>query len=217
MQIPICISFITDLILLEFSKAFDKVSHEKLALKLHDYGIRGSALKWVKVFLDNHHQSGIVNGSSSKPIPVSSRVSQGSVLGPLLFLIYINDLPMNVESKVRLFADDTALYLTISTSSLLEILQKDLDNLECWSHKWDMDFNHSKCQVIHITRSKTPFPTQYTLYFFFTSQSGEWVSLFKNTRDFVMRAHCSDHVIGKFRYKHNGRVLKYLQTHKLYY
>ena len=71
---------------------------------------------------------------------------------------------MNVESKVRLFADDTALYLTISTSSLLEILQKDLENLECWSHKWDMDFNRSKCQVIHITRSKNPIPTQYTLH-----------------------------------------------------
>ena len=66
MQIRICISFITDLILLEFSKAFDKVSHEKLALKLHDYGIRGSALKWVKGFIDNRHQSVIVNGSSRR-------------------------------------------------------------------------------------------------------------------------------------------------------
>ena len=120
----------TDLILLDFSKAFDKVSHEKLALKLHDYGIRGPALKWVKEFLDNRHQSAIVNGSSSEPIPVSSGVPQGSMLGPLLFLIYIIDLPMNVKSKVRLFADDTALYLTISTSSQSEILQKDLDNLE---------------------------------------------------------------------------------------
>ena len=67
------------------------------------------------------------------------------MLGPLLYLIYINDLPMNVESKVRLFADDTALYLTISTSSQSEILQNDLDNLERWSHKWDMEFNPSKC------------------------------------------------------------------------
>ena len=71
---------------------------------------------------------------------------------------------MNVKSKVRLFADDIALYLTISTPSQSEILQKDLDNLERWSHKWDMEFNPSKCQVIHITRSKIPIPTQYTLH-----------------------------------------------------
>ena len=71
---------------------------------------------------------------------------------------------MNVKSKVRLFADDTALYLTISTSSQLEILQKDFDNLERWSHNWDMEFNPSNCQVIHITWSKTPIPTQYTLH-----------------------------------------------------
>ena len=64
----------------------------------------------------------------------------------------------------RLFADNTALYLTISTSSQSEILQKDLDNLERWSHKWDMQFNPSKCQVSHITRSKKPIPTQYTLH-----------------------------------------------------
>ena len=80
------------------------------------------------MFLDNRHQYVIVNGSSSEPIPVSSGVPQGSVLGPLLFLFYKNDLPMNVKSKVRLFADDTAIYLTISTSSQSEILGKDLDN-----------------------------------------------------------------------------------------
>ena len=101
--------------------------------------VRGPALKWVKEFLDNRHQSVIVNGSSSEPIPVSTVVPQGSMLGPLLFLIYINDLPMNVKSKVRLFADDAALYLTISTSSQSEILKKDLDNLERWGHKWDMN------------------------------------------------------------------------------
>jgi len=71
---------------------------------------------------------------------------------------------MNVISKVRLFADDTAFYLTTSTSSQSEILQKDLDNLERSSLKWDMEFNPSKCQVIHITRSKNPIPTQYTLH-----------------------------------------------------
>ena len=84
--------------------------------------------------------------------------------GPILFIIYINDLPINANSKVRLFADDATLYLTISTSAQSEILQKDLDNLGHWSHKGDMEFNPSKCQVIHITRSKNPIPTQYTLY-----------------------------------------------------
>ena len=100
----------------------------------------------------------MINGSSSEPIPVSSGVPQGSVLGPLLFIIYRNDLPMNVTSKVRLFADDTALYITTSTSSQSEILQKDIDNLERWSHKWDMEFNPSKYQVIHIRSKKTQFP-----------------------------------------------------------
>ena len=104
--------------MLDFSKAFDKVIQEKLALKLHDYGIRGPALKWVKEFFDNRHQSVIVNGSSSEPIPVSSGVPQGSVLGPLLFLIYINDLSMKVKSKVRLFADDTAPNQRFSRKSL---------------------------------------------------------------------------------------------------
>jgi len=89
----------TDLILLYFSNTFDKVSHEKLALKLHGYGIRGPTLKWVQGFLDNHHPSVIANGSSSEPTAVSSGVPQGSVLGLLLFLIYINDLPMNVNPK----------------------------------------------------------------------------------------------------------------------
>ena len=125
--------------MLDFSNAFDKVNHEKLALKLHEYGIRGPDLKWVKGFLDNRHQSVIVNGSLSEPTPVSSGVPQGSVLGPLLFLIYINYLTMNVNSKLRLFADDAALYLTISTSSQSEILKKDLDNLERWGYKCDMN------------------------------------------------------------------------------
>ena len=104
----------------------------------------------------------MINGSSSEPIPVSSGVPQGSVLGPLLFIIYRNDLPMNVTSKVRLFADDTALYITTSTSSQSEILQKDIDNLERWSHKWDMEFNPSKCQVIHIRSKKNNSHTVYS-------------------------------------------------------
>ena len=102
----------TDLILLDFSKAFDKVAHEKLLLKLHHYGIRRDTLKWIKDFLDNQKQAVVIIGINSGKIPVSSGVPHGSVLGPIaiLFLAYINDLPEQVKSRVRLFADDTALY-----------------------------------------------------------------------------------------------------------
>ena len=144
----------TDLILLDFSKAFDKVAHEKLLLKLHFYGIRGNTLNWIKDFLDNRSQSVLLNGSNSDSIPVSSGVPQGSVLGPILFLAYINDLPDQVKSRVRLFADDTAMYLALDKQGDSEILQKDLESLEKWEKLWDMSFNPSKCQVIHVTDPK---------------------------------------------------------------
>ena len=153
-----------DLILLDFSKAFDKVAHEKLLLKLHFYGIRGKTLQWIKSFLDNRNQKVVINGVNSDQIPVSSGVPQGSVLGPILFLSYINDLPEQVKSPVRLFADDTGIYSTISKPSDPQLLQNDLKQLEIWEQKWDMEFNPSKCQVIHITRSRNPIKTKYFLH-----------------------------------------------------
>lgn len=154
----------TDLILLDFSKAFDKVAHEKLLSKLHYCGIRGGTLRWIKSFLDDRTQNVLLNGVKSDDIPVSSGVPQGSVLGPILFLVYINDLPEQVKSNVRLFADDTALYLTFSKSASPAILQQDLQYLETWEKAWDMEFNPSKCQVIHITRSRRPAQNQYYLH-----------------------------------------------------
>lgn len=153
-----------DLILLDFSKAFDKVNHEKVLQKIHLYGIRGQTLKWIKSFLDNRTQSVVLNGHSSEPIPVSSGVPQGSVLGPLLFLAYINDLPDNLNSKVRLFADDTAIYMSFSSPQQSMALQKDLKTLEIWEKDWDMEFNPLKCQVVHVTKRKHPIPTQYYLH-----------------------------------------------------
>ena len=123
-----------------------------------------STLNWIKDFLDNRNQSVLLNGSNSDSIPVSSGVPQGSVLGPMLFLAYINDLPDQVRSRVRLFADDTAMYLALDRQDKSEILQKDLESLEKWEKLLDMSFNPSKCQVIHVTRRKAPFQTKYNLH-----------------------------------------------------
>ena len=114
----------TDLNLLDFSKAFDKVSHSKLIWKLHNYGIRSNVLNWIGAFLGDQSQRVVVVGEGSD---CPSGVPQGSVLGPILFLIYINDLPENIVSQVRLFADDTALYLTMEGADDSSVLQQDLD------------------------------------------------------------------------------------------
>ena len=149
----------TDIILLDFSKAFDKVSHKKLIYKLHGYGIRGKTLRWIKSFLNGRSQSVVLEGDCSEEVPVTSGVPQGSVLGPILFLEYINDLPEKVKSQVRLFADDTAAYLAINSLADSRHLQDDLDILQVCEVNWNMEFNPGKCQVIRVTRSRLPLPT----------------------------------------------------------
>ena len=154
----------TDLILLDFSKAFDKVAHEELISKFHFYGVRGKTLSWVKDVLDSHSQAVVLNGVKSDKIAVSSGVHQGLVLGPILFLAYINDLPDQVKSRVRRFADDTAIYLAVSSEGESITLQNDLYTLEIWEKRWNMSFNPSKCRVVHITRAKCPIQTRYILH-----------------------------------------------------
>ena len=131
----------TDIILLDFSKAFDKVNYSKLLWELHQYGIRGQVLNWVRAFFGSRSQRVVIDGEESESVPVTSGVPQGSVLGPILFLIYINDLPDEVCSQVRLFADDTALYLTIESEDDGSALQNDLAILSKWETRWDMEFN----------------------------------------------------------------------------
>ena len=118
-----------DLIILDLSKAFDRVPHERLLKKLDHYGIRDSTHGWIKAFLSNRTQQVIVEGATSDTVPVISGVPQGTVIGPLLFLIFINDLPNCVQSRIRLFADDCILYRKIRSIKDTIILQDDLNKL----------------------------------------------------------------------------------------
>ena len=125
----------TDMVVLDFSKAFDCVPHQRLMRKLHHYGIRGSTHHWIASFLTGWIQKVVVEGSSSDSAPVVSRVPQGSVLGPRLFLLFINDLPDNITSNTRLFADDCIVYQQINSPEDCRVLQDDIDSLARWESK----------------------------------------------------------------------------------
>ena len=118
---------------MDFAKAFVKVAHNRLLYKLSSCGVKGNTLGWIGSFLSGISQKVVIEGKSSYSVPVLSGVPQGSVLGPALFLIYINDLPEYVSnSNAQLFADDTLLYLTAHNSSDCDKLQEDLNKLERW-------------------------------------------------------------------------------------
>ena len=125
-----------DMAILDFSKAFDTVPHQRLLGKLSFYGIKGPLLNWIAAFLKDRHQRVVVEGMTSGEVPVDSGVPQGSVLGPLLFLLHINDLPNVVTSQVRLFADDCLLYRPIRSVVDQEGFQRDLEALEQWATTW---------------------------------------------------------------------------------
>ena len=118
----------------------------------------------INSFLSNRKQAVSVNGTHSNWVDVTSGVPQGSVLGPVLFLLYINDISEHIQSKIKLFADDSILYREIKNSHDQEILQKDLDFLAEWSGKWLMQFNVKKCAVLNITRKRNPTLCQYHLF-----------------------------------------------------
>jgi len=150
-----------DLIYLDFAKAFDKVPYHRLCKKLAAHGIGGEVLYWVQNWLCNRRQRVCVDGEFSEWVAVTSGVPQGSVLGPILFLIYINDLDVDIVSKLGKFADDSKLGKSVDTVEDVELIRQDLAKLERWSEDWQMQFNTDKCSVIHVGRKNNL--AQYTL------------------------------------------------------
>lgn len=144
-----------DVGILDFSKAFDTVPHRRLINKLRLYGLEGVTVNWIQAFLSNRRQLVVCDGTKSVYTKVTSGVPQGTVLGPLLFLLHINDLPAVVDpgTTVRLFADDALIYRTIHSIEDQVTLQQDLSRLQEWAATWGMVFNASKCYMMQVTRS----------------------------------------------------------------
>ena len=129
-------------VFLDMSKAFDKVWHKGLLFKLKCYGVEGDFYNILANYLQERKQRVVLNGKSSSWLDVNAGVPQGSVLGPLLFLIYINDLPENLVSISKLFADDTSIFSTVfDVNKSSEDLNKDLENVKNWAFQWKMTFN----------------------------------------------------------------------------
>ena len=151
----------SDVLILDFSKAFDKVDHHRLTLKLDFYGVRGCTNKWITNWLAERTQTVVLGGKRSAEASVTSGVPQGTVLGPLLFLMYVNDIGEGVSSSIRLFADDCVLYRPIQSQADAVQLQQDLTSLEQWSNTWKMSFNASKCYKMSVSRKQHPYGADY--------------------------------------------------------
>ena len=143
-----------DIILLDFAKAFDKVPHHRLLHKLEYYGVNPKTNRWIRSFLENRMQSVILEETVSKQVSVLSGVPQATVLGPLLFLAYINMPETATSSEIKSFADDSLLYRTINNQTDSDLLQRDLTILEDWENKWQMSFNAIKCSHQNSTKKQ---------------------------------------------------------------
>ena len=142
-------------IYLDFQKAFDKVPHQRLILKLKSHSMGNSIINWIEQWLSDSRQRVVVDGEVSSWKSVLSGVPQGSVLGPILFLVYINDLEEGVTWKILKFADDTKLFTKTKPIGDKHNLQYDIDKLVKWSQKWQMLFDLGKCKCLHIGPGNT--------------------------------------------------------------
>ncbi|KAF2357471.1 Reverse transcriptase domain [Trinorchestia longiramus] len=151
-----------DLVYLDFQKAFDKVPHERLMAKVEAHGIQGNCSRWIRNWLTSRTQRVVIEDHASDSTLVTSGVPQGSVLGPLLYIIYINDLDVGIISKINKFADDTKLCHRAFTERDKVTIQSDLNRLLQWVETWQMSFNIEKCPVMHVGANNRHF--QHTLY-----------------------------------------------------
>lgn len=153
-----------DSIYTDLAKAFDKVSHVILIYKLkHKFGIKGSLLRWLASYLSNRTQLVVIGGFKSRRIAPTSGVPQGSILGPLLFILFINDLPQLIDSHCLLFADDNKMYRKIESTADCATLQEDIHRLTKWCEDNKLELSIAKCNIISFTNKLKPIVFDYFL------------------------------------------------------
>ena len=143
------------IVFLDFQKAFDKVCHASLLYKLENFGFNQTILDWIRSYLEKRRQRVVIGRNYSDWRPVTSGVPQGSVLGPLLFVLFINDMPSVVGHIIKLFADDSKLIGVVRNNSDIQLIQKDLDALVQWAKNWRMLFHPNKCKIMDISKKNT--------------------------------------------------------------
>lgn len=139
-----------DVMYLDFKKAFDAVPHQRLLSKMEAYGLGQQTVDWLKSFLTNRRQRVVVNSETSEWTATTSGIPQGSILGPLCFILFINDLPQCVRSNILLFADDAKLFGPVSNPAQCASLQSDLNSIMTWTQTWQLPLNLQKCSVLHL-------------------------------------------------------------------
>lgn len=195
-----------DCVFLDFRKAFDTVPHSLLIGKLNSYNINPQVVSWVSEYLRQRSQFVVVSGSQSSAVQVTSGVPQGSVLGPLLFLLYINDITEGVVSQMRLFADDCVLYGAVACVEDANIIQRDLDRINQWCLRWCMQLNLGKTVFMSFTRKKNPYAASYAINNNILSRVLEYKYLGVNyTTDLRWNTHV-DYVVAKA-----GKTLGFLR------